>query len=541
MDQLPFQTSEKKLWLSLYFHQLPLEIFTSFNDSDNKPEQNERPFVVVENGKLSYCNSTAEAHGLNSQMKIATAYALCAYLNVKERHYCLESKALLELANIAYEFSSQVCLYNPQTLLLEVSASCRLFLQLNNLLKQLNNKLKPLSVSFYVAIAETPKQAFLLSIFQQRSLLQLEQDTIQTNIEQSIKTSRIHLQTIPIDFLAQDHFSQKKIKNNLKNITLKMKKMGIKTIGELLNLPDATLGRRFGNDFLTYLYHLKGQQEDPLKLYAIADSFSIQRCFLSGLDTVEQILFPARAMLESLIRFLTSRRQMASRITWRFECFNGDKLTFKLSLSSQVQSTQQLMTLTRLKLQNIIIDEKIEIIFLDADDFLCKNEKQNILDLTSISLDHDKPLINIDNEQLEQLKDKISARLKRENHFKLQLHDEYLPEKRSTLNFVEEHKTESYCYHDKNIQQPLWLMDNVIQIYACSNNNVERLNYKGLLEFESTTERIETICWSENKTNQMNKINSLSRDYFIAKNKQGIKYWIFFDENQKKWFVHGIF
>ncbi|PCI70112.1 MAG: hypothetical protein COB38_07715 [Gammaproteobacteria bacterium] len=577
MKQVLTKKRSKKLWLSLYFYQLPLEIFTletfTLDKHLNKDvDELKSPFVVIEKSKLLYCNQTAQACGLTNNMKVATAYALCADLKIKERNPSLESVCLLELANIAYEFSSQVCLYNNKTILLEVSGSCRLFSDLTNLLKQLNNKISLIAVSFYVAIAETPKQAFLLSIYDQESLTQVTQKAVQENNHR--------LDKIPIDFIAQDSFTQTQTQthkqDNLKKITLKIKRMGIKILGDLFKLPDATLGRRFGSQFLTYLYRLKGQAEDPLTLYSIADYFSVQRCFLSGLDTIEQILFPAKPMLESLVCFLSSRRKMASKITWRFECFNGEQLSIDILLSSQVQSTQQLMGLTRLKLQQIHIKEKIEMVFLQASNFLCKNEKQNTLELTSLSKVEPNHLNDNAKEALDYLKDKIDARLKKENYFKLFIHDEYLPEKRSTLQFIQEHKTnltspctQTYSHkennHDKIKQQPLWLLSKMEKINLYSNNRhsnnspsnklpsnnlpsnnlIQQLNYKGLLTIESTAEKIENHWWYEDhythQSHKSNRVKNTCRDYFIAKNKQGICYWIFFDQYQEQWFVHGIF
>ena len=538
----PFSGNSANIWLSLHFYQLPMDVFVSDKKQpyDNKTAKEEVivPFAIVENFRLIYCNPSAQEYGLTSNMKVATAYALCANLMVKERNHALESKNLLELANIAYEFSSQVCLYDEKSILLEIKGSNKLFVSIKNLLNLLQEKLQRLAINYSSAMAETPKQSFLLSLYNQEK----PQAKQLINIEPTLLKSRQSIKNISIDFIAKDISDNKRTINLQKNI-LKTKKMGIKQIGELMDLPDSALGRRFGKNFLTYLYRLQGKLNDPLKLYSIAEEFCVQRCFLSGLDSVEQILFPARPMLESLISFLNLRRKMASKITWRFVCFNRDKISISLLLSSQVQTTHQLMNLTHLKLQHIEIKEKIEMIYLEVNHFLSKDEQQKSFTLSDPS---NKQSSIQTKESLDALQDKLHARLGQGSYLRLTINNEHLPEKRSSLYFVQEQsvKPNSINMPIENSPHPLWLMDTPVKINTYLNHSHLQLNYKGELDICSKTNKFETFWWSENKeTTQKEPFNNISkRDYFIAKtNKNTVLYWIFHDQKLDEWFVHGVF
>lgn len=540
------------LWLSLNFYQLPLDVFLL--ESSNSL-LHECEFVVVENGLLVYCNQAAIDKGLEAGMKVSTAYALSNELKVKQRNHNIEKNTLTQLATLAYEFSSQVCLYDQQTILLEVQASCKLFASLCMLLEKLADRLSLLQVRYFSALSATPKAAYLLGLYQQWTIDQLVITANKQSLPELIQQSKEQLEQVPVAYLGYESEFNSNIKIS------RIKEMGIKVLGEIINLPGSAIGRRFGKAFLQYLYRLKGDVNDPQDLFSIPEVFSIQRCFVNGLDTIEQILFPAKPMLESLTAFLKIRRVMAVNIIWRFHCFNSDELLFEIALSSEVQNAEQLLMLTRLKLQTFILREKVETVFLESKEFIGLKERQCFLDLND-----DRTEILNGSEEIDSLMDKLKVRLGSERCSGLLLKDDYLPENLSSnISVLDEKALDDTILKTKSVsktkstsqektfdllnEQPLWLLDKpkVISVFRYQDkqklNCGEPLNYRvqpnyrikpsyrGALSIISNPERIENSWW----------INNQQRDYYIAENKVGIRYWIYRDLATDQWLLHGVF
>jgi protein ImuB len=77
-------------------------------------------------------------------------------------------------------------------------------------------------------------------------------------------------------------------------------------------------------------------------------------------------------------------------------------------------------------------------------------------------------------------------------------------------------------------QRPLWLLDNPQRLEI----RQQQLYRQGYLRLLVGPERIESGWWDKD----------VQRDYFIAENTQGQRYWIFREiGGEGKWYVHGIF
>ena len=110
-------------WLCIRIPQLALEVFT-------RSGSEEQPLAVGDDARpasILFCNAPARRRGVCSGMPVAAARALAHDLNVCSRNLQAEADALHSLAAWAYQFSSQVSLYPPFALLLEVRRSLTLF------------------------------------------------------------------------------------------------------------------------------------------------------------------------------------------------------------------------------------------------------------------------------------------------------------------------------------------------------------------------------------------------------------------------------
>lgn len=506
------------LWLSLHFYNLPLEVFSLENETLARKQSE---FAVVESNRLVFCNQQALKKGLEVNMKVATAYALCDQLKIKQRCNQLESNKLNQLALLAYSFSSQVCIYNQTSILLEIGRSRKLFNDVFHLLKALFSQIESVSVDCYVAISSTPKAAYLLSVsmkilmknylFADHQYMNLQ---VNNEVFGQLKNTSIKALESEPNYISL-------------NIVKKIKKMGFCSLGEILSLPEAAIGRRFGQEFLSYIHCLTGKQKEILSLFSVPENFLIKRCFVNGLDTIEQILFPARRMLDSFVLFLRNKREMANKITWRLLCFNGEEFFFNILLSSETQDLKPLMELTRLKLQNFVLKEKVETISLESDSFSLLSEKQKKLGLEVYAGEAS----DVERCNIKSLLDRLSVRLEDGCFFSMSNGCEHLPEKKSIKTNVGQVEQKSLEGLDDEIKQPLWLVGKQKITVQHKGNNCRELSYKGRIAIVTIQERIEGQWWE----------GCQRRDYYIAKNERGNHYWIYQDLNSGGWFLQGVF
>jgi len=523
------------IWLALNFYQLPLDIFINARDESDA----QKPLAIVEQGVIIHSNQAALDQGIDAGIKLASAYALSSQLVIKSRNKTAEKNSINQLAVIAYQFSSQVCLYSEQVILLEVEASCRLFDKLDQILKQLSQQLLDFSFHYHAALATSAAGAYLLSFYLQKDLKYWLQELDQQSQAKIIEQSQQHLKQLPIDFLS---YEGSKVSSSL---VTRIKKMGLKKLDDLFRLPSASLGRRLGMDFVIYLDQLKGQRSEVFVFFQPAEYFIMQLVFIDGIDSVEQILFAAKRLLNALLNFLNARRLMAAHLVWQLVDFRRCEQRFVIELSSEVQRILPLVNLTRLKLESLILKEKIEVVKLRVDIFHSLAEKQNTL------LMDDNPMANqsVMDEAFNPLVDQLIARLGNKRCFSLQLQDHHLPEKHSRLLAFEpaqrrKRRTSSLSHYsdsqrlvvlnDLSPLQPLWLSRNIKPINHLQNKQSQWLNYQGRLIFLSGAEKLQDD-WLPSP------MGPVERDYYLCQNSQQNFYWIYYDHNKNHWFLQGIF
>ena len=104
------------------------------------------------------------------------------------------------------------------------------------------------------------------------------------------------------------------------------------------------------------------------------------------------------------------------------------------------------------------------------------------------------------------------------------IHAEYLPEK---ANLINEKQFLAAQGDKKDIPKPLWLLTSPLPI----KNNGDNLFWHRPLSILSGPERLCDNWWRSDQ----------QRDYYLACNEKGSRYWLYRDTQSKRWFIHGIF
>ncbi len=472
------QPRRKQLWASLYLPNLQLE---SVN-----PEQS-APIAIIERVSnrqlINSCTTGATAFGINRSMTLNSAYALCPALTAVEYSDEKQQQLLQQLGEWATQFSSVVSLHPPNHLLIEIAGSKRLFESYQILIKLIYSELLKLGFNAQTGVAPNPLAANLLACAACRTAV-----TQQEKLAEQLKD-------LPVTLLDVDA----KIKAGLKQ-------SGMHKIGALLNISPASLTRRFGPGFNRYLDCLLGRHPYPVKPIRSSEFFERALDLPVEVDDTNALQFATQRMCNELSAFLITRDCGVNSYTFtlRHEQLQHTCITIRfLQATSQVQHLHQVLSerLSQTELPAPVcglhmLADTFSSIERDGADFFHKSQRQQ--------------------KSLSEVIDKLCGRLGQDALHTLLTVEDHRPEKAWKKSFPD-------CPQDYSPdwpQRPLWILDKP----KLCNCRLQRI---------SSIERIETGWWDD---------TDIRRDYFIADDSQGTRYWVFKIRGESnELYIHGVF
>lgn len=482
------------LWLSVQFPSLGLEIFAAKGDEGDKRDK-ERPRVLTEDGKVVLCNREARRVGIRTGSSNATAQSICANLQIIERNSEREQKRLEALAEHAYGYSSRVSIAQPSGLLLEVGGSLRLFGTPAVLEALIQDKFEHLGHRCRTAFAHTPLAATTLTY--------ADAGFPPEGDDENLKLQTLeHLQSVP---LTQCGWKE--------DLVRRFANMGITQIADVLALPRAPLGKRFGKSFLLHLEKLTGEVADPRVFIEPSATFKTELHFLEDVTEINALLFPMQRLLKELSTWLTSRQLVTDRIVWRLLHPRHETAQIEVKLARPRLDHKSFLTLTKLHLERTTLLPEVATLGLETRDLTHFQSKSESLLLVEAPASRPP----------EELIDLLYARLGEKAFTSVHSADDHRPERawRVVKPLSKESKfVKSSVNSSWHESRPLWLLRKPRPLV-----NLERI---ALLK---GPERIDVGWWEGEQP----------RDYFIASAGRGTLCWIFQDLLSDHWFLHGYF
>tara|TARA_B110000046_G_scaffold155278_1_gene165559 strand:- start:6964 stop:8448 length:1485 start_codon:yes stop_codon:yes gene_type:complete len=487
------KSTQPDIWLYLHFPLLPLETLLP----QMQMAQAQKPIAIVSLQKniqrVLCCNTQAEAWGIEPNLSISTALALCPELEVLPRQIEQEQQLLQQLALVAYSFSPVVIL-NDSKIWLEISGCQQLFKGYDALLQALKNRLRYQSVTAVNGIGQNPLVAKLLC----RSEFETQLPD-QTAIQRRLVNTALSLLT-----------SNRKQQQSFKQL-------GLSTIGDLLALPRSALSRRFNSELMLTIAQLNNEKPLISTYFQPANTFRDLIQNPQGIFNKESLLFPMKTLLQRLCEYLMARQCHCREIEWCFEPLIGESQKMQIQLSGSQNNWSTLLMLSRLQLERLELPRSIEQIILFSDQFIEAPMGVFNLDL-------------FDNQQTAQqsceLIDSLNARLGLDALSQPILNQDYLPEQASTL--ATPGKYSSTAPNEKlKAPQPLWLLTDPAPVQMRN----QQLYWRQPLSIISGPERLCGNWWQSEQ----------QRDYYLASDSKGARYWLFRETSSQRWFVHGLF
>lgn len=470
----------KSLWLYLHFPQLQLDGLLSQLQGMHDPVHSIVVLDALQN-KVLQLNQQARDAGVNCNMGLATAAALCRELQVIPYQPEVEQNKLREIAQWLYLLTCDMSFYPPNGLLLRIHNMLHLYGGLDAYWQSLRKHLDSLALVYQYATAHTPFAARMLA---SRGDNLISDDA--NIVKQAL--ARCRLSDTELDTKTVD----------------KLMRVGVNSVADLLHIPLSDLAKRFDSELVTYLGRLNGTFQHPQVFFHPPKAFSRYLELLYEIDNKSLLLHPMRLLLRALQQFLKIRDQVTNQLHIILHQRGKDELSLQLGSGQGEYLATAWLSLLSLKLECVQLQAPVFAITLNCPETRLRcPDKPDMFEGSRGSLSH------------LQLVALLQARLGEQAIQSPHLLDDFRPEVASRCGApLGDHPQPSYLQG----LRPSFLLDQPQAL-------IEKVS---LLQ---GPERIVSGWWDK---------QPMIRDYFIARSGRGKWYWVF-KTPDSRWYLHGVF
>jgi len=468
-----------ELWLGLYCPQLPL--LAAWQCDPELPGLHAVHGYHRGRHVILQASAPARQAGVASGQPLSTALAVVPALHSRPRQSRAERSLLDQLALGAWRASSRVVQAPPDSVLLEIGGSRRLYGGLRSLVETLCAQLECAGLPVQTGSAPVPATARLFARHGLRAA--------------SPGAMREKLYRLPLKTLALDERQAHALAG-----------CGLKHVADLLRLPKPERARRFGPALNRHLARLEGRAPTPLTAWQPPEEFRLRLELPAASSDRSALLFVLRRALARLAHWLDVRDRALTRLQVALKREDGGgSVALQVGLSRPGMDEKRLLELLALKLENLDLPGPVEAVELQAES----------------TGEHRPPQADLWNgnnrgDAWPALLDRLKARLGEDGLAGLAIRPDHRPEK--AWRWVEP-GTLVRCEDER--ARPTWLLP---EPQSCRREN---------LHLEEGPERIEAGWWDGEECR---------RDYFIARDRHGRRLWVFREHRPREgWFVQGLF
>ncbi|WP_194727206.1 Y-family DNA polymerase [Noviherbaspirillum malthae] len=496
------------MWIASFLPQLPLDL--AFRRWPEALQENLRatvPLAIIEAKRVAWVSPYANDCGIAPGMSESGARTRSANVLLVPRDIEAEEKALTEAALWALHFTPEVALW-PSGLLLDVTASLRLFGGVATIIDRLRTGFQELGLSASIAAAPTATAAWWIAQYDDGVMA--DQDTY-TNL----------IDSLPITLIEPLHPHSETLKA-----------IGCKTVGQFRRLPRVGVVKRFGKAALTDLDRCFGAEPELMAWYEAPERFC-QRIELGArVETTELLLHSARRLLMQMTGFLTARFSAVTQFslllhheTVRLGKSPTTRIDIKLGAASR--DLDHLTLLMKEHLAKVVLESSVIEMTLSADELEERAAPNTELFPTAAS----------ESEMLGRLIERLTSRLGPDAVTRIAITADHRPEKCTAHVAPIAGKTANAKNGLSGASfppRPTWLLKTPLPLITRQNKPF----YGAPLRLLIGPERIETGWWDD---------EVIARDYFVALNEAlHLVLWVYrarisADDEEPGWFLHGFF
>lgn len=306
-----------------------------------------------------------------------------------------------------------------------------------------------------------------------------------------------------------------------------LRAMGVTRMGELLRLPRSGVSRRLGPAAVLDLDIALARQAAPRRSFVPRERFR-ERCdFETEIATVVYLQKALEPVVERCARFLRERQAGVQAVQL--------KLRHRVLPATRVRVNWASVTSERRRLADVL-NEKLHRLELAAPVRGMELESGSLQPLSPDSLDVFAGLRAGGMRAagaVPQLVERLRARLGEAAVYGLVSVAEHRPEAawqrvhEPHLAAVRPGGVRAGGAIAADVPRPVWLLDRPLLL----STNLQRLLDEGLI-LEQGPERIESGWWDG---------KGVARDYYIARQTRGARWWVFQERRGRSWYLHGVF
>ena len=342
-------------FVSIFLPQLPIErLKRERASSGGAPFPADRPLALIGNEErglfITALNEAGESEGLSAGLGLADARAICPRLLTQPAAPKKDEGALLDLARWAS------CRYSPTLntdgadgLWLDISGVPHLFGGERALLADLGRRLTRIGFTARLAVAETLGGAHALSRYAPKSPIIVPDGKIAPA-----------LAPLPVEALRLEP-----------EITNLLRRLGLKRIGQLYDLPRASLERRFhaketAEAVLLRLDQGLGRREEPRVPLLPLPDFAARLPFPEPLITHDGVLAGLERLAEMLCGKLARAEQGCRRLALWVARADGSSTVIEAGLSAPSREPKHLLRLMQDRVEVLDMGFGVDFISLAA-------------------------------------------------------------------------------------------------------------------------------------------------------------------------------
>ena len=379
----------------------------------------------------------------------------------------------------------------PDALRLDIGASLRLFGGLPALLDLVRADLAAMDLRAQPAVAATPLAALWLARAGDGAVCQ------------DLATTRAGLAAVPLSALQLPPPLARRVAG-----------CGFARLGDVLALPRAGLGARFGKPFVLDLARALGEIADPQACFVFPERFEQGLELPAPVAAAPVLLFAAQRLVAALAGWLAARNGAVREIEWLIDHGHGVSTALPIAFSAPVHGAARIGRVLKERLDALSLSAPALALRLSARDVAPREQRSHALFDGAGQRD----------EALSDLMDRLVARLGPQAVQGLACHADHRPERAS--------RPASGKPAPMSVAmplRPLWLIDPPEALREIRG----RPQRGGALALAAGPERIEAGWWDG---------GDVRRDYFIAIDGAGHRLWIFRDPRPPGgWFLQGMF
>ena len=450
------------------------------------------PIVVVEPTRSIVTDASRVCNelGIKKGMPLSSAYTLSNSINIKYRDKEREIEALKKVAMSLLQYSSHISVKKPDSILVEIGASERLFLADKNIPSQILESIFDLGFDHHIAVSPTP----LSAIWMARSGLN-------KTIRHTVDLAK-HINSLPASVIQIQ-----------KKTNTEFHKIGIQTIGQLEHVPRSSIVKRWGKGVIEQLDRAFGRVPDPQVIFEPPERFDSEISLNLPASSVDQMIFGIQRLLRELVVYLQIKQRGVVQFELKLIDESKNSHAFECKLSRASQNLKHLTELARGLLDKKTIPSRVETIQLGSIEELP-------IDPSNRDIFHIKQQIDTNPDILI---DRLRTKFGNKFVHGITCYPDHRPEKSWQKTLLNGRRQEINISN-----RPTWLLQKPKALD--STLDIPYLN--GPLTIIDGPERIETGWWDD---------HDVKRDYFLAITESQSQVWIYKDLISCNWFLHGIF